>query len=81
MEAGLSKNNVCSSIHGSGAMFPLIFKSQCAHKISVVLHIYLNSTEFEMTSMKYVQRTFLEGMFVRAPSHFVCSRLKTIGRG
>jgi len=35
----------------------------------------MNSVEFEMTRMKYVQKPFLEGTFVCAPSFLVCARL------
>jgi len=59
-------------------MFPLNF-SICAENF-FVLQFYQKSSEFGMMCMKYVQKTFLEGTFMHAPSFLVCARLMTCAR-
>ena len=76
----LTRNNNTFSIPGLWPMFSLIFYSLCAHKISSATY-YLNSSEFAMTCMKNVQKTILEGTFIRTPSFLVCARLTNCVRG
>src|SRR6218665_451178 len=62
------------------AMFPLIFlKSVCAKNFFCAT-FYLNSAEFRILCMKFVQNTFLEGTFMRAPRFLVCAPLTTCVR-
>src|SRR6218665_1047172 len=54
-------------------MFPLIFYKVCVCVKFLLCNIYLNSSEFRMMSMKYVQKPFLEGKFY-VRSKFSCVR-------
>ena len=55
-------------------MFPLIFQSLCAHKISVVQH-FTRTRLYKNGVYEICAKTFLEGKFMCAQSFLVCARL------
>src|SRR6218665_541578 len=54
-------------------------KSACTHNLFCAI-FFLNSFEFGMMYIKYVQKTFLEETVMWAPSFLVCARLTTCVR-
>jgi len=62
------------------AMFPLIFQSLCAHKISSVQHFTWTRLNLELRVWNNVQKTFLERIFMCAPSFLMCARRMTHAR-